>query len=143
MTFLRPIAFAIVVLCMSTGVANGNILLTENFDYMDGSLVGNGTWANHSGNPGDLLVSGGQAVVQHGTPSEDANVSFASVASGILTANFDIIVNDDEPIIAGDEEYFAHFRRDGSFEFLSRVDVRAAKRYGRLHAWNLDFQRKR
>ena len=71
MTFLRPIALAIVALCMSTGIANGNVLLVDTFDYQDDSLIGNGSWTNHSGTPGDLLVSGGQAIVQHGTPSEE------------------------------------------------------------------------
>lgn len=111
--------------------ANAQILVNDNFNRPDGSLVGTiptpgpgGTWASHSGTLGDLLISGGQAVVQHGTPSEDANVSFALQGAGMITASFDITVNDDTVIGGGtDFEYFAHFMQVGSFDFYSRLDI--------------------
>ncbi len=106
--------------CISAHAAT---LLTDDFTYADGSLVPNGGWANHSGTAGDLLVESGAVVVQHGTPSEDANIGFAAQTAGVLTANFDIVVNDDTSIGGTDSEYFAHFFTSGSFNFRSRLDV--------------------
>ncbi|MEQ8211616.1 MAG: PEP-CTERM sorting domain-containing protein [Lacipirellulaceae bacterium] len=112
------------VAVLAVGQANAATLVDEDFSYADGSLVPNGGWANHSGTAGDLLVSSGQAVVQHGTPSEDANIQFATQDSGILTATFDITVEDsDDQLTGSDFEYFAHFFTQGSFNFRSRVDV--------------------
>lgn len=107
----------------SSNLLGMTVIATEDFTYADGSLVPNGGWANHSGNAGDLLVTSGAAVVQHGTPSEDANLNFGSYSSGTLTASFDIVVNDDTVIGGGDYEYFAHFFTNGSFNFRSRLDV--------------------
>jgi len=123
--YLKQLSLAVLcgVFVLTSGPANAATLVTEDFNYADGSLVGNGGWATHSGNPGDLLVAGGQAVVQHGTPSEDANISFPDVSTGVLTAEFDVVVNDDAVIGGGDYEYFAHFFTDGSFNFRSRLDV--------------------
>ncbi|TWT73651.1 PEP-CTERM motif protein [Posidoniimonas polymericola] len=98
-------------------------LVDETFSYPDGSLVPNGGWVNHSGTLGDLLVSGGQAVVEHGAPSEDAHLIFGAVSTGVLTADFDIVVNDDSVIAGNDFEYFAHFMLDGSFNFGARLDI--------------------
>ncbi|TWT96742.1 hypothetical protein Pla108_25160 [Botrimarina colliarenosi] len=115
----------LIALCaaLAPAAASAAILASDDFSYPDGSLVGNGGWANHSGTVGDLLVSGGQAVVEHGAPSEDANLAFAPQSSGILTATFDIVVSDDSVISGSDSEYFAHFFPTGSFNFVSRVDV--------------------
>lgn len=115
------------VLCsmamLISGAANAATLASDDFSYADGSLVPNGGWSTHSGTPGDLLVASGEAVVQHGAPSEDANLGFADVNSGVLTATFDIVVRDDTVISGGDYEYFAHFFTDGSFNFRARIDV--------------------
>lgn len=113
------------LMTLGSGSANADLLASDDFSYADGSLVGNGGWTNHSGNAGDLLVSGGQAVVQHGVPSEDAGITFADVNSGILSAVFDIIVNDDTAIGGNDFEYFAHFQTEGSNNFRSRLDVQS------------------
>ena len=117
--------------------SSADIVVNEDFNRADGSLVGTsptpgpgGVWANHSGTAGDLLISGGQALVQHGTPSEDANVSFASYTDGLLTAVFDLTVTDDTAIGGGDYEYFAHFMEVGSFNFRSRLDIVAANTTG-------------
>jgi type IX secretion system substrate protein len=106
-----------------TSVSFGQHFFSEMFAYADGSLVGNGTWVNHSGTPGDLLVSGGMAVVQHGTPSEDANVPFTPVTGNIYFA-LDFSVDDlGAPYTSGgDYEYFAHFK-DGGFNFSARLDI--------------------
>ncbi|BAO75910.1 T9SS type A sorting domain-containing protein [Winogradskyella sp. PG-2] len=98
--------------------------ITETFSYADGSLLGNSEWTNHSGNDGDLQVISGQALVQHGTPSEDINLPFTSV-SGELFFAFDMTVPDvGVPIGDGgsDFEYFAHFKDDG-FGFVAQLDI--------------------
>ena len=110
--------------------ANAQILLNDNFNRPDGSLVPTvptpgpgGAWTSHSGTLGDLLIQSGQALVQHGVPSEDAHSVFASQTFGVVSAVFDINVNDDTVITAGDSEYFAHFMIDGSNLFYSRLYV--------------------
>jgi hypothetical protein len=122
--------FAVVGMLLIAPQVNADVVLSDNFDRADGSLVPTvptpgpgGAWANHSGTPGDLLISSGQVVVQHGAPSEDAHSQFADVTTGTLSANFDITVNGDVPIIGTDNEYFAHFMTDGSFNFTSRLYV--------------------
>lgn len=98
--------------------------LTDDFTYADGSLVPNGGWSNHSGNAGDLLIASGQAVVQHGAPSEDANIQFTPV-SGVVYYAFDFSVDDlGAPYSnAGtDYEYFAHFMQ-GTSGFSARFDI--------------------
>ena len=109
---------------------SATLLVDEDFSYTDGSLVGNtptpgpgGTWVTHSGTVGDLLVTGGQAVVQHGVPSEDANIGFTSQTSEILKATFDITVNDDSVVAGSDFEYFAHFSDGGTSNFFARLDI--------------------
>ena len=127
--YLKSLSFAVLYGLMAV-TANAGILVDDNFNRPDGSLTGTaptpgpgGVWTDHSGTTGDLLISGGQAVVQHGEPSEDTHTLFAGKGSGVLTATFDITVNDDTVIGGGDYEYFAHFMTEGSFNFRSRLDV--------------------
>lgn len=95
---------------------------SENFDYADGSLAGNSAWTASGGTPGDLLVTSGQAVVQHGTPSEDLFLPFEPIAGNIYF-RFDFSVPDlGTPIPGTDNEYFAHFK-DTGFGFSARVDI--------------------
>lgn len=117
---------AVTISCLATAgtTFGGNVVATDDFAYADGSsLTANAAWTEHSGTAGDLLVNGGAAVVQHGTPSEDVNISFGSFSSGVIDAAFDVVVNDDTAITGGDYEYFAHFFTTGSFNFRSRLDV--------------------
>ena len=108
-----------VILILITSLSFGQIA-SDDFTYSDGSLVGNGAWVNHSGNAGDLLVSSGQVVVQHGTPSEDANLPFTPV-SGVLYFGIDFSVSSSSDIPGTDNEYFAHFRTGNTFR--ARLDV--------------------
>jgi len=96
-------------------------IASDDFTYSDGSLVGNGAWVTHSGTAGDLLVSSGQVVVQHGTPSEDANLPFTPV-SGVLYFGIDFAVSSSSDIPGNDNEYFAHFKDSGN-SFRGRLDV--------------------
>ena len=101
--------------------AQADVIAFDNFGYPDGSLVPNGGWAHHSGNSGDLLVSGGQVMVQHGVPSEDANLAFAPVP-GMIFYGINFMVADlGHPYSGTDNEYFAHFRT--GFDFSARLDV--------------------
>ena len=102
---LLGISSILVVAILAAAQAQAQVLVDESFNHPDGSLIDNtptpgpgGVWTNHSGTVGDLLVSSGQAVVQHGTPSEDAHTSFADQTAGVITAVFDITVNDDTVI---------------------------------------------
>ncbi len=124
-------AGALVASVMANNGAASTVLVSDDFTYNNGSLVTEAGWISHSGNAGDLLISGNEVVVQHGAPSEDAHVQFALQSTGVLTASFDIVVNDDNsPIASSDFEYFAHFMTDGSFNFRSRLDVQSPNAVG-------------
>jgi len=97
------------------------IIGSDNFDYADGSLVSNGYWETHSGRAGDLVVSGGTAIVQHGAPSEDTHIAFSS-RPGNLYYGLDLSVTAESVITGSDSEYFAHFKDAGS-NFAARLDV--------------------
>jgi len=99
--------------------------IIEDFEYSDGSLSDNPIWNSFSGTPGDLLVSSGQAVLQHGTPSEDVNITFGSGTGDVFYA-LDFTVTDPGGIITGgDYEYFAVLKDDG-FNYRARLDVAEA-----------------
>lgn len=101
----------------------------DSFDYPDGPLVSSSNWNNFSGTEGDLLVADGKVLVQHGTPSEDAGVSFGAV-EGVLYYAFDFSVNNPgESISGGDYEYFAMFKDDG-FSYRARIDIVEANNQG-------------
>ena len=102
---------------------------SDTFDYPDGSLISSSNWNNFSGTEGDLLVTSGQAVVQHGTPSEDASVSFSAVQGSVYYA-FDFSVLDPGEIISGNDfEYFAVLKND-AFIYRARMDIVAANNSG-------------
>lgn len=102
-----------------TAVSFGQVIISEDFSYTDGSLVGNSTWENVSGTAGDFLVASGKAVVQHGTPSEDVKIPFTSV-TGDVYAGFDFSVDAlgaPYKTTGSDYEYFTHFG------FKARMDI--------------------
>ncbi len=108
------------------GVAIAAIIVSDDFSYPDGSLVGNGDWFNHSGTVGDLLVSGGQAVVTHGDPSEDVTLPFDPTTEADIFFTFDFSVDDlGAPYSGTDAEYFAHFKPEAGFDYRARMDVQA------------------
>lgn len=96
--------------------------LFEDFDYTDGSLINAPNWENFSGTSGDLQVTSGQALVQHGTPSEDASISFTGVTGDIFYAFDFIVVDPGSPISGTDFEYFAMFR-SSTGSFIAKLDV--------------------
>lgn len=95
-------------------------LVSDDFGYADGSLTSNGAWSTHSGTSGDLQVTSGTISLLMGPQSEDVNTGFATVSSGLVFAEFDLIVNDNTAIGGSDSEYFFHFNNSG---FKARVDV--------------------
>ena len=101
---------------------NAQVIACDNLSYPDGSLVPQGGWVNHSGTPGDLLVSGGQLVIQHGVPSEDANLSFTPIVGDIYFGIDFTVPDQGAPISGTDNEYFAHFK-DTGFNFAARLDI--------------------
>jgi len=126
--FMKKIYFLFSALFI-TSLSFGQVITSDDISYPDGSLVGNGSWVNHSGTAGDMLVASGQVVVQHGTPSEDANIPFT--AAGVIYFGLDFSVDDlgapyNPANSAGgntnDFEYFAHFK-DGGFGFRARLDI--------------------
>ncbi len=114
---------ALAALAIFTCTANAGVLTSDDFSYPDGSLVPNGGWISHSGTPGDLLVSSGLAVVEHGSPSEDAHKMWTPTG-GKLYFGIDFSVDDlGAPWAGGDSEYFAHFMGDGTFNFRGKLDI--------------------
>ncbi|MFK7748506.1 MAG: T9SS type A sorting domain-containing protein [Kordia sp.] len=119
---MRKITF--LVFLFITSLSFGQILIDEDFDYPNGSLVGNGTWTAHSGaGSTPIQVASGQISLTHGGGSrEDISVPFTSVATAKY-ASFDLTIADLGAVIAGtDFEYFAHFK-DNGLTFLARVDI--------------------
>nr|WP_321232442.1 T9SS type A sorting domain-containing protein [uncultured Psychroserpens sp.] len=115
--------YALYCILLTSIVSFGQIISTETFSYDDGPLLGNGTWAHHSGPEGNLLVVSGQAAVSHAL-NEDMNLPFESVSGNIYYA-FDMTVQDPgTPITGTDNEYFAHFKDNGA-GFFARVDLSA------------------
>ncbi|MEM6778505.1 MAG: PEP-CTERM sorting domain-containing protein [Planctomycetota bacterium] len=125
-SMIRRLAFAGVAAIISVmGQANAAVVLTDDFSYPDGALVGNGGWTDQGGTPGTLLVSGGAVAISQDSGSQDAEVVFASdLTSGIITATFDISVADPGSGISGTgSQYFAHFSDDSAFNFRARTYV--------------------
>ena len=111
----------LITLCL-TGASFGQVILAEDFSYSVGSLVGNGSWERHDGTAGDFLVTSGEAVVQHGTPSEDVKIPFTEV-DGDVFAGFDFSVDDlGAPFSGSDREYFAHFGFKARFDIVPGVN---------------------
>ena len=126
---MRNLAIALALVISLAAGAGATLLVNEEFTHPDGSLVPNtptpgpgAAWATHSGVAGDLLVSSGQAIVQHGAPSEDANTDFGVFTAGALFYGFDFSVADPGAVFGTDTEYFAHFKDTGT-DFTSRLHV--------------------
>ena len=96
--------------------------ISEDFGYADGSLTANPLWDSFSGTEGDLMITSGQALVQHGTPSEDAQIQFAAVSGSVYYAFDFTVVDQGSPIPGSDNEYFAMFKDDG-FNYRARLDI--------------------
>lgn len=91
--------------------------------YPDGPLVVHTGWSNHSGSLNELLVENNQAVIRHGTASEDAHGAFIPITM-VTYAGFTMSVDDlGAPYSGTDNEYFFHLMEDGTTNFVARVDI--------------------
>jgi hypothetical protein len=100
-----------------------HIVLSDGFDYPDGSLTSVSTiWGTHSGTAGDVKVTGGKIFLS-GTNSEDVSSTFTNPPSftavscfphegWILYSSFDVNFISRPTTSSG--EYFAHFRNSGT-----------------------------
>jgi len=115
-------------ICVSD-TAKGVVLLSEDFDYPDGDLVGNGDWVGYGSDQRQpVQVESGQAVIA-GEGIQDVNVPFGG-ATGILYYSIEFSVDDlgapypldDSP----DFEYFVTFYDGNGGDNLSaRIDIQA------------------
>ena len=113
---MKKIYFLFLTILLTTA-SYGQVILAEDFSYPDGSLVSNSAWTNNGGTAGDFVVASGQAIVEHGMPSEDVKISFNAVTGDLFFA-LDFSVDDlGAPFSGTDSEYFAHLGFD------ARVDI--------------------
>ena len=112
---MKTLTSSLAILATLVGSASASVIVSEDFSYSDGSLTTNAAWNTISGTTGDLLVSSGQAIVQHGIPSEDANTVFTAQTSGTVYFSLDFLVQDlGAPYSGSDAEYFTHFTAGAS-----------------------------
>lgn len=92
------------------------LLLSDDFNYADGALIGNGSWAHHSGaNTGQVQVVGGSITLSTAL-TEDVNVALPGgpfvTNSGVqLYASFRVNFS---ALPGSSGDYFAHFNATGA-----------------------------
>ncbi|MFH1418967.1 MAG: PEP-CTERM sorting domain-containing protein [Planctomycetota bacterium] len=115
------------VLMLTGGAAQANILINENFTHPDGNLVGQvptpgpgAAWAVHSGTTGPVQVSNGTALIVQGN-AEDVNcdTGTAMAAGDRWYAGYDLSVTGGTTNV-----YFGMFLTGTSY-FTSRIWVTA------------------
>lgn len=103
--------------------ANGTVVLTDNFSYTNGLLVGatDSPWVSHSGTTAQADVSSG-ALNLSASETEDVSAALSGqpYTSGVLTATFDVKFTA-LPTASG--SYFAHFKPTAANNF--RADLTA------------------
>lgn len=117
------VAASLVVAAGIAQSASASVVASETFSYANGNLVGNGTWAAHSGagsNP--VQVVSQQAVLTQGAGSrEDVNLPFTAIGAGqAIYASFDFTNNGDSAAVV-----FAHFLQ-GTTNFRARAWITPA-----------------
>lgn len=125
---LKPTLLAISVLALLSNHSHAAQILSETFTYADGNLVGNSTWAAHSGAAATPIQVGTGAITLAlgGGSREDVNILPSSglplAAGGTLYSSFDVTVTGAAAVSSA--TYFAHFfPTTGSFVYESRVFV--------------------
>lgn len=108
------------------GVASADILLTENFNYANGSIVtvSSGVWSNHSGTAGQLVITNGRAALRSSL-TEDVNVlvpgqPYAASSSTTLYASFTLNASS-LPSASG--SYLVHFKSGSTSNFRGKIFV--------------------
>ncbi len=109
-------AFFVLLICVAV---NADVLLDDNFNYPDGSLVDNAAWNSTSVDTtvGELQVDGGKIFVVDGN-TEDVYATFTEQTSGEIYAGFDINVS-----AANTGEYFFHYKPSSGTYYRSRLYV--------------------
>ena len=114
-----PIAFVLFFVALNLNAA---VILSDAFDYSDGSLavVSSGKWANHSGTSNDLQVVSGRAQLSS-SGTEDLNATLSgqpySGGTNVLYSSFTVRFTS---LPSGGGSYFAHFK-DGASTFRGRI----------------------
>lgn len=121
---VKKSCFGVLILAVSLTTTRAAVLLSDSFDYSDGSLVTNsvGKWTNHSGTLGELKVISGRAFVTQNN-LEDVGSSLAGQPYGsttniLLYAGFTINFTNSPSGVGG---YFAHFKAAGASGFCGKV----------------------
>ena len=114
----------VAVLVASSGAAFGQVLTSDNFNYV-GALTDNG-WVAHSGAGNKVVMADGAIATleQSGGSGEDVNRSFPALgAADTVFAGFDVRIDTaDLSVLDGNGSYFAHFK-DAAFAFRGRTGV--------------------
>ena len=114
----------VTVLVVSSGAALGQVLTSDNFNYV-GALTDNG-WTAHSGAGNKVVMADGAIATleQSGGSGEDVNRSFAPQgATDKVYAGFDLWVDTADLFrLDGNGLYLAHFK-DSGFAFRGRTGV--------------------
>ncbi|NQV36818.1 MAG: lamin tail domain-containing protein, partial [Candidatus Marinimicrobia bacterium] len=100
-------------------------ILSDDFSYTDGSLIGNASWVTYGGTtPGQVQVSGG-SVLLNDTDSEDVRAEFAPISSGMLYFGLDVQMADPTTYTGTDFEYFVGFSDTSGYSMYGRTDAAA------------------
>lgn len=114
----------VTVLVASSGVAFGEVLTSDSFNYV-GALTDNG-WTAHSGAGNKVVMADGAIATleQSGGIGEDVNRSFPALgAADTVFAGFDVRIDTaDLSLLDGNGNYFAHFK-DAGVAFRGRTGV--------------------
>ncbi len=114
----------VTVLVASSGAAFGQVLTSDDFNYV-GALTDNG-WTAHSGAGNKVIMADGAIATleQSSGSGEDVSRSFATLgATDKIYAGFDLWVDTaDLSLLDGSGLYFAHFK-DSAFAFRGRAGI--------------------
>jgi hypothetical protein len=98
-------------------VPSAGVVFNDHFDYTDGPVTTNSLalWRNHSGTPGNLVVSNGALRVSR-SETEDANVAllgqpYEASNAAVLYSRFDVCFTE---LPSTNGNYFAHFKDNSS-----------------------------
>ncbi len=117
---LKLTLFGVAGLLAAASASKAAVVLTEDFEYPNGPLVGatGSPWATHSGTAAQVTVTGGAAII-NGTASEDVNSAFSATnyTTGVLSSTFTATFS---ALPGATAAYFAHYK-DTTTGFTARL----------------------
>ena len=121
LTFIIVTAIAVSTIANS---AFATIFFTDGFDYSDGDLttVSSGAWVTHSGDPPDIQVSNGEAIVLSPARQDDNRQTGQIMGANdtwYYATKFSLDLHDGGSTI--NQDYFIHFKTDNTSEFNARL----------------------